>query len=130
MNKVHRKMRTVTKETLTHTKWEKNRNHTSSPLVTSSLLLEKCVKLVKQRFSVISTFSNINFKSNVPWYNAVSVTSTVFRNSLVNVCKQMLDRLTKALRCVFQGCGLVLTIFNEGDYLTFESIFHKALNWF
>jgi len=26
--------------------------------------------------------------------------------------------------------GLVLTIFNEGAYLTFKSIFHKALNLF
>ena len=42
----------------------------------------------------------------------------------------MLDKLTKALRCAFQGGGLVSTIFNEGDYLTFKSIFHKALNWF
>jgi len=27
-------------------------------------------------------------------------------------------------------CTLVLTIFNEGAYLTFKSIFHKALNLF
>ena len=28
------------------------------------------------------------------------------------------------------GLVLVLTIFNEGAYLTFKSIFHKALNLF
>jgi len=31
---------------------------------------------------------------------------------------------------ILGGFGLVLTIFNEGAYLTFKLIFHKALNLF
>ena len=32
--------------------------------------------------------------------------------------------------CDFGDFGLVVTIFNKGPYLTFKSIFHKALKLF
>ena len=42
----------------------------------------------------------------------------------------MMDNLEAKLEKSTCALVLVLTIFNEGAYLTFKSMFHKALNLF
>ena len=51
-------------------------------------------------------------------------------HTLVSLYSAFILNNTTSDYTISQTVSLVLTIFNEGAYLTFKSIFHKALNYF